>query len=330
MAPPVPLVRVIRSGLLESVHAGHVAVCDAEGRLLASLGDPNRTLYSRSCMKPLQAAVSLRWFGEDPPQDLMAVMCGSHNGESEHVRAVRRLLRWGGARVSDLGCPAALPSLPDDARRVARPARIFHNCSGKHAGMVGACARTGRDVASYLSPTHPLQREILAAVRRGTGFARPSIGVDGCGAPVHGVTLSAMATLFARFARPERLGPDGPFVSRAVAAMRAHPYLVAGRGRTDTALMHEAPGLVCKVGAEGLHCAGILEPGLGVAVRIEDGGERASGPALIHALSELGFLSGSQLERLAPVARRPVLGGGRPVGEVVARFSLRRSRHRPG
>jgi len=324
MASAVPLVHVTRSGLVESVHAGHVAVCDANGRLLAGLGDPHRPLYSRSCMKPLQAAVCLRWFGEDPPEDLMAIMCASHNGEPTHVRAVRRLLRWSGARVSDLGLPAALPALAADARNARRPARIFHNCSGKHAGMVGACNRAGRDVSDYLSPTHPLQREISRAVRRGTGIERPRIGVDGCGAPVHAVTLSAMATLFARLTRPERLGRDAPTASRAVAAMLAHPYLVAGRGRTDTALMSAVPGLVCKVGAEGLHCAGILEQGIGVAVRIEDGGERASGPALIHALAELGLLSPAQIESLAPVSRRPVLGGGRPVGQVVAGFRLRR------
>jgi L-asparaginase II len=323
MTSAVPLVRVVRSGFLESVHAGHVAVCDAQGRLLAGLGDPHRPLFARSSTKPLQAAVSLRWIGDELPEDLVAIMCASHSGEPAHIGAVRRLLRWGGSRVSDLRCPADLPAFSGDARRAGRPARIFHNCSGKHAGMVIASARSGRDVPTYLSPAHPLQREIVRAVRLGTGVDRPAIGVDGCGAPVHGVPLSAMATLFARLARPERLGRYAPTAARAVAAMRAHPHLVAGKGRTDTLLMQEVPGVVCKVGAEALHCASILDEGIGVAVRIEDGGERASGPALIHALAELGIVSPAQLERLAPVARRPVLGGGRPVGEVVAGFELR-------
>jgi L-asparaginase II len=133
-----------------------------------------------------------------------------------------------------------------------------------------------------------------------------------------------MATLFARLARPERLGPYATTAARAVAAMRSHPYLVAGRGRSDTMLMKEVPGVVSKVGAEGLHCTAIIEDGIGVAVRIEDGGDRASGPALIHALAEIGAISAEQLERLAPIARPPVLGGGRRVGEVVAGFRLRK------
>jgi len=324
MASAVPLVRVVRSGLVESVHTGHVAVCDADGRLLLGLGDPDRALFSRSSTKPLQAAVSLRRIGEELPEDLVAVMCASHNAEPVHLAAVRRLLRRGGVPVSALGCPPAFPALAGQARRATGPARIQHYCSGKHAGMLVASARSGWELETYLSPGHPLQREILRAVRRATGVERPLVGVDGCGAPVHGVTLRAMATLFARLARPERLGPYATTAARAVAAMRSHPYLVAGRGRSDTMLMKEVPGVVSKVGAEGLHCTAIIEDGIGVAVRIEDGGDRASGPALIHALAEIGAISAEQLERLAPIARPPVLGGGRRVGEVVAGFRLRK------
>jgi L-asparaginase II len=323
VASAVELVRVIRSGLVESVHAGHVAVCDASGRLLASVGDPHRVVYSRSSMKPLQAAVSLGRMGEPPPPELVAVMCASHNGEPIHVAAVRRLLRCAGVPASALGCPPALPASGGQARPV-RPRPIFHNCSGKHAGMLAACRASGWDLGSYLDPRHPLQRAVLRAVRRGTGVERPVIGVDGCGAPVHGLPLSAMATLFARLARPERLGPEAPGAALATAAMRLHPYLVAGRGRSDTLLLSEVPGVVSKVGAEALHCAALLAEGVGVAVRIHDGGERAAAPALIHALVQLGVVTEAQLERLAPVARRPVLGGGRPVGELVADFRLRR------
>jgi L-asparaginase II len=326
MASAVPLVRVTRSGVIESVHAGHVAVCDADGRLLARLGDPDRLLFSRSATKPLQAAVSLRRMGEDLPEDLIAIMCASHNAEPVHRAAVRRLLRRGGVPVSALGCPPAFPLSTTEARRVARPTRLQHNCSGKHAGMLVASLLSGWALPTYLSPEHPLQREISGAVRTATGFRRPVLGVDGCGAPVHGVPLRAMATLFARLARPERMGRYASTAARAVAAMRSHPYLVAGSGRSDTLLMAEVPGVVSKVGAEALHCAAIVDEGIGVAVRIEDGGERASGPALIHALAQLGAISDEQLGRLAPVARRPVLGGGDPVGEVVADFRLRTSR----
>lgn len=326
MVRPEPIARVVRSGLEESIHLGHVAVCDAEGRLLASLGDPHRLVYSRSSMKPLQAAVSLRRISEPIADDLVAVMCASHNAEPEHVRGVRRLLRVGDLSESALRCPPAYPSEVRDLVRAGRPRRVFHNCSGKHAGMVLAAVRAGWGHEGYLAPSHPLQRDVLRAVRRGTGVDRPYIGIDGCGVPVHGVPLSAMATLFARLGRPDRWGPWGEHVEVATAAMRRHPYLVAGEGRSDTRVMQEVPGVIVKVGAEALHCGSVLEEGIGVAVKVADGGERAAAPALVHTLTSFGFIGPDQVERLAPILRRPVLGGGKRVGDVVIDFRLRRPR----
>ncbi len=326
MPPAAPLVRVIRSGLEESVHLGHVAVCDFEGRLLGGTGDPNHVLFSRSSMKPLQAAVSLRRMAESPAEDLVAVMCGSHNGEPVHVRTVQALLREGGVAENRLGCPADLPKRTEDRRQTDRRRPVYHNCSGKHAGMLAACQRGGLELATYLHPSHPLQREVTRAVRRATGIERPVVGVDGCGAPVHGVTLSGMATLFARLVRPERLGQLAETAELAVSAMRAHPYLVAGKDRSDTLVMAEVPGVVCKVGAEALHCAGIPETGVGIAVKIADGGERASAPALLRSLELLGAVTAEQLQHLGTLAKPAVLGGGRAVGEMVADFRLRRVR----
>src|SRR5206468_458613 len=102
------------------------------------------------------------------------------------------------------------------------------------------------------------------------------------------------------------------------------PYLVGGRSRTDTALMTHASGLIVKSGAEALACAGVSGLGLGVAVKIADGGERASGPALIRTLELVGALSASQMRALGDFATRPVTGGDRRVGDVVAEFALDR------
>jgi L-asparaginase II len=319
-----PLVRVVRSGVTESIHLGHVAVCDSSGRILASAGDPDRLLFARSSMKPLQAAVSLRRIGDRLPQELVAVMCASHNGEPVHVRSVRRLLRSGGLSERHLQCPADLPMAPDARKAVSGPRRIYHNCSGKHAGMLLASDLSGLVLQTYLRPSHPLQREIVRAVRTATDVDRPLIGVDGCGAPVHGLPLKGMATLFARLSGPERLGRLAEHAAAAVGAMRAEPYMVAGSGRSDTRIMQAVPDMICKVGAEGLHCAALLGQGLGVAVRIDDGSDRAAAPALVRVLELLGLLDGAQLERLASVAAPPVLGGGRPVGALEAGFLLRR------
>jgi L-asparaginase II len=323
----VPLVRVVRSGLEESVHAGHVAVCDADGRLIAAAGDPDRLVFARSSMKPLQASVCLDRIAAELPDDLVAISAASHNAEPRHLTAVRRLLRAGAVSESALRCPPSLPARSAEvARTGGRRRRLFHNCSGKHAGMLAACAGAGWPLETYVERDHPLQRDIARTVIRATAVADVPMGVDGCGVPVFGLPLRAMATLFARLTRPERFERLARNVTRVVAAMRAYPFLIAGTNRTDTVLMEAVPGVVSKGGAEALQCGGVLERGIGVAVKIADGSDRATGPALVRSLQLLDVLTPDELARLEPLARRPVLGGGRPVGETRAEFRLQKPR----
>jgi L-asparaginase II len=318
----VPLVRVVRSGFQESVHLGSVAVADADGRLLASAGDHGRVAFARSSMKPLQAAVSLSLIDEDLSDRQVAVMCASHSGEQVHVETVESILRRGDMDPQALRCPPARPLDPEAAMAVPEPEPRFHNCSGKHAGMLLASARRGFDVARYPEPEHPLQHEVLSAVAIAAGREPGAIGVDGCGVPVHALPLPSLATVYARLVRPERLDGFSRQAARAVRSMRAEPYLVAGKDQVCTAVMETVAGVVVKVGAEGLVCAAIEQRGIGVAVKIEDGGPRALGPAILRALSLLEALGPDQADALAGHVRPDVLGGGRPVGEMVADFEL--------
>jgi L-asparaginase II len=324
MSSAAPLVRVVRSGLEESLHLGHVAVCDASGRLLASAGDPGRAIFVRSCTKPVQGAVSLSAMGEAErlPEDLVAISCASHEGEPVHVRAVRRLLRRAGLTEEALRTPPARPGDPASAIRVRTPSPVYHNCSGKHAAMLAASARAGWALDTYRSPGHPLQRRVLAAVRMLSGERDVVVGVDGCGVPVHGLPLRAVATMYARLSDPARQGDLAPWFERAIAGMRAHPYLVGGRGRDDTAIMQAAPGIVAKEGAEALDCAVVPGAGVGIAVKVADGGYRAAGPALVRVLDQLGLLDASARRALRSVAAPPVLGGGKPVGRLEAVVDL--------
>ena len=317
--PSVPLVRAVRSGLEESVHVGSVAVAGPDGHAVALTGDPDRVVFARSSMKPLQAAVSLTLAGEDLTDPEVAVMCASHNGEGIHVETVGRVLSRAGLGYEALQTPPDRPLDPGSG--VAEPDPRYHNCSGKHAGMLLACSRRGFDLASYRDPDHPLQQEVLAAVRRAAGEPR-TVGVDGCGVPVHALSLLEMATLYARLASGTHLDGLAGGAARAVRAMGAAPYLVAGRDRVCTAVMQAAPGVIVKVGAEGLVCAGAS--GLGIAAKVDDGGSRAQAPMIVHALAALGVLEPTQLEALETFARPPLMGGGRPVGHLEPIFRLER------
>lgn len=315
--PAVPLVRVVRSGFEEAVHLGSVAVADADGRLLAAAGEPDGVTFARSSMKPLQAAVSLTLARDDLDDEEVAVMCASHNGEPPHLERVRSILRRAGLGFESLRTPPSWPLDQTSAAGVDGPRPEYHNCSGKHAGMLLASVRRGFDLETYRDRDHPLQSAVLDAVRAAAGEPQ-AVGVDGCGVPVHALPLSSMAALFARLMTPGVV----PGADRAVAAMRAAPYLVAGRDRLCTSLMEAIPGVVAKVGAEGLVCAGVAGRGIGVAVKVQDGAARAAEPAIVRALALLEVVPDPGVPNVARFARPPVLGGGRPVGELVADFEL--------
>lgn len=303
---------VVRSGFVESVHRGIAAVVGPDGSVVAGLGDPATVVLARSAHKPLQALALLRAGAVLTPEQV-AVACASHNGEPRHLEAVRSTLA--GVHLGE----DALRNTPDlpldpDARRAwvaggRGPAAVAHGCSGKHAAMLAVCVARGWDPATYLAPDHPLQRAIGATIEDTTGEAVTGLAVDGCGAPAHAHPLAGLARAFGRLAAASS-GPE----RRVADAMRAHPALVAGLGRSVTRLMEDVPGLLAKDGAEGVYAVG-LPDGHGFAVKIADGADRAAAVAMATLLRRHGGVPDGVLDRLAAV---PVLGHGVPVGAVEA------------
>lgn len=295
---------VVRSGFVESVHHGVVAVLDGD-----SFGDVTSAFFPRSSNKPLQT-VGLLNAGLVPREEAdLALMSGSHDAEPFHVERARAILDAAGLGPEALRCPADLP-LGEAARNawlrgggVAEP--ILMNCSGKHAGMLATCVVNGWPLDTYLDVDHPLQKALADAVSDLSGEPIAALGVDGCGAPIFAISPLGLARGFQRLVEAAPGTPE----RRVADAMRAHPALVAGTGTDDTVLMEKVPGLLTKKGADGVAAAAV--PGVGaVALKIGDGAGRARVPVLIAALRRLGLEIGDIPE--------VVLGGGRPVGEVRA------------
>ena len=298
------IAEVVRSGFVESVHHGSVAVLGGESR-----GDVTRPVFPRSSNKPLQTVGMLR-AGLVPRDDAdLALISGSHYGEPFHVQRVREILAAAGLSTDALRCPAALPlAEPARAARLraggtSEPA--LTHCSGKHAGMLATCVANDWPLETYRDPKHPLQVAIADAVADLAGENVAAVGVDGCGAPVLALSLTALARAFQRLVSAE----PGSFERRVADQMRAHPELVAGTGAADTLLMRAVPGLLAKGGAEGVVAVAVPERGA-IAIKVDDGGMRARTPVLLDELTRLGVE--------VPVIEEPVVGGGRPVGEVRA------------
>jgi L-asparaginase II len=312
-----PVAEIVRSGFAESFHRGSVAVTDPSGNLAASIGDTGAAVFPRSSNKPMQALAMLR-AGWEPGSDAdLAIASASHRGEPFHLAQVRSVLDGAGIGEDRLQCPPDLPS--DPASRAAvlaedgEPRRIYMNCSGKHAGMLAACAAAGWDPATYRDPEHPLQRLVIATVQELTGDRVAAVGVDGCGAPVLAVSLAGIARAFSRLVE----APAGTPERRVADAMRANPKLIDGTRGPDHRMMAAVPGLIAKGGAEGVHV--IAAPGVGaVAVKIDDGAGRASTPVALRAFTQIGGLvvpeeSKPEIDALlAP----EVLGGDQPVGRL--------------
>lgn len=292
---------------------------DDGGSLLASYGEIDRAFYIRSSAKPFQATVSQEaGAGLDPLE--LAMACASHRGFPVHIGLVESMLARGGLEESQLRCPMDWPIHPSAQRRVVgsgatTPRRIWHNCSGKHAGFLRACVARGWPIESYLSPDHPLQRRVVELATGLGGVDVEPVGVDGCGAPVLRTTARAMARMYARLATDQRFAP-------VYSAMHRYPALVGSNGEGDTEIAI-ALDAVAKGGAAG--CIGVGIGGrLGLAAKCWDGSGTIANVAAVAALDQLGELNSTAARSLETLASPPVLGGGVGVGRVEARFELER------
>lgn len=334
-----PLVEVVRGSLVEAIHRGDLAVVDSSGTLRASVGDPRgKITYWRSAAKPFQALALIssgaaeRWGLST--QDL-ALIAGSHNGEPVHAEQASALLRKIGGELADLACGALPPLDPQAAadllRRHEQPTALHNNCSGKHLGMLALATHLSADRHGYQSPRHAVQAVISEAISDFSSVQEDEmvIGIDGCGVPCFGTSVYHLGLAFARLMDPGSLGEPFAGAARDIrAAMTAHPYLVAGRGRLDTDLMRgaAADGLVAKGGASGVQCVG-LPGGLGLAIKIEDGfmgpPPAPGGAVTIAALHQFGVLDEAQVTSLSTHAR-PLLRNvaGQVVGDMRPRFTL--------
>jgi len=288
--PPI-VVEVRRDGIAEARHRVH-AVAVRGGAVLSAAGDAQLTCFMRSASKPIQALPLARARVDLDHRDL-AIACASHRGTNDQIAAARALLAKAPATEEDLelGLQQGRP-----------PQRIYHNCSGKHAGMLALCRAHGWPTTDYRLPDHPAQLAARAAHEEAAETQPVATAADGCGVVTFALPLERMAHAFARLPHL----PDGERVTRA---MRAHPDLVGGPDGVDYELMRDVPGWFAKGGAEGLLCAA-NDDGLGVALKAEDGASRPLGPALAALLAPLGV-------DLPTLARTPIRNSrGERVGEV--------------
>lgn len=335
---PVVAARVYRGETAEATHYADIAVVDQEGRLIRSLGNPGAITMTRSSIKPFQLCPLIMTgaadaFGFDDEQ--LSIMAGSHSGTDRHREVVLRNLTQIGLGPEYLQCGAHLPlGMQTDGRYPSHDEDkdpLRHNCSGKHSGFLALAKQMGVDPARYLDPDTPHQQLIRQAVAEVCEYdvALMPPAIDGCSAPNFPLPLVNLARGFMRLAYPQCCRQElASALTRVRRAMTAFPVLYSGEGRFDFNLMSSLAGrVVCKGGAEALQGIGLVEPRLGIAVKVQDGGARALGAICIESLSQLGAVDDlTQLPLLSGYVRPEVRNNRRLLtGHIVTEFKLERN-----
>jgi L-asparaginase II len=302
--------------MVESRHLGAAVLVDAKGTLVRSLGDASALIYPRSTLKPLQAVAVLR-AGAPLVGAQVVLASASHAGSPEHLAVVRSILDAAELPASALQCPVDWPlgrEYRDDLVRSGDgPSRMHMNCSGKHAAFLLACVVNGWTTEDYLEPDHPLQVLVRDTVVELTGEPVEHSGTDGCGAPVHAVSLEGLARAVGRVS-----SADSGNAAVLTEAILANPWAIDGVGRANTLVIEEL-GLIAKLGAEGVLVLG-AKSGAAVAVKILDGGSRAATLVALELMVEAGEVSRSAATEVLERSLEPVLGGGHVVGSILPAF----------
>ncbi|MBN8294218.1 asparaginase [Rhodobacter sp. NTK016B] len=287
------MIEVWRGDILEGLHCGHAVICDAGG-VVEAWGDPGAVIYPRSSCKMVQALPLLdTGAGRALPQKRLALACASHQGAAIHTHEVAAWLADLGLSESDLRCGVQIPDdIPERDRLICTgdsACQLHNNCSGKHAGFLMLNQHLGGG-PDYVEADHPVQKAVKEAFEDVTGEDSPGYGIDGCSAPNFATTLAGLGRAMARFATATESDARGRAMVALREAMVAHPEMVAGATRACTELMQVMDGVAIKTGAEAVFVAILPAQGLGVALKIVDGGTRASEAAITALLSRLGVL----------------------------------------
>ncbi|MCZ8513743.1 asparaginase [Paenibacillus filicis] len=326
------LVEEYRGGVLENVHYGAVCVVDEKGTVIYRAGHPEHMTFLRSAAKPFQAIPVMKRridevYGLTDAE--AALFAASHRGEAFHIEALESILHKTGISEEGLHCCATYP-LNEDAKaqrhRAHEPKRrLFHNCSGKHSGLIALSKHMGWDERTYYLPDHPVQQEIIGTLAEIAGVPVSSIpvGIDGCGLPVHALPLRSITLLYLKLACPDLI--EDPLTRTAAARMAKlmndYPDMIADTRFVCSALLKD-DNLSAKGGAKGVYGIGLRKERLGISLKVSDGSEQVWPCIIASILERLGYGNKETINRLYELVPNAIVNdGGTPVGERKAVFT---------
>lgn len=294
------LLNEYRGGVLECQHYGAICITSKDG-VIAQTGDSDWDCFYRSASKPLQS-LPVFIHGLDQKHGITeeeaAIFSGSHWGDEDHVRVLESLLEKTGLSEDQMIMLPTYPNREEQKRLLLRtnqpPRKIYHNCSGKHVGMMLLARELGESVENYWTQESLTQREILHVIAQMTDIdvEQIRIGVDGCGVPVYATPFHTIATSFLRLAQPQLIGNPTlrGAVEKNIRILHRYPDMIAGKDVICSILTSD-PDLIAKGGALGVYAVGIRSLGVGIAVKIADGSQEEYAAIILEVFRQLGYNS---------------------------------------
>lgn len=327
------LIKEYRADVVECVHSGSICIVDDRGKVTQYAGDPHYVTFTRSAAKPFQAIPGVRGgivehYGLNESE--IAVMTASHRSESVHVDTLQSLAEDAGLTEEQLICAPSYPLDPISMEGLLRSGgyrrRIYHNCSGKHLGVLAYSKMKGYPTEGYADPDHPAQREILETFAKMADLSPDELGkgTDGCGFPVFALPISALATAYMKLACPDQIEDEKTreAVIRITNAMNHYPLLVGGSGRVDSILLEDS-NIIAKCGFKGVYCFALRKERIGVCFKIADGSEEEWGWIVQSILDQIGYTGHETIAKLREAFPREIRNdAGKTVGHAETAFTL--------
>jgi L-asparaginase II len=322
-------VEVTRGPAVESAHAGAMCIVDVSGMVLASTGDINRAVFPRSSVKLIQALPLIETGAADAldfSNEELALICGSHTGETKHTELVSKILKKVQLDENALECAPQWPRRGEDKAALNKldkePSRLHNQCSGKHAGFLCLADHNDWPVEGYAKADHPAQKLIRQTMEELTGKLHKSEmqGADGCSMPTYALPMKTLAYAFSRLATGSGLTKERlAAVRRLMRACQLHPELASGQDMFDASVMKTLGSRIyLKSGAEGIICASLPSMGLGIIVKCTDGAERAARVMMGSVIEALIPLAEQERRALNPVFYPAITDmAGEPVGQLM-------------
>ncbi|BFH64528.1 asparaginase [Paenibacillus azoreducens] len=328
-----PLMEEFRGGVLENVHLGVLCGVNDKGEVIHEVGSAEHVTFLRSAAKPFQAIPVMKQdiAGKYGLTDAEAAMfAASHRGEAYHIEALEAIMRKTGLSEEQLLCCPTYP-LNDEPkfacmREGKAPRRLYHNCSGKHLGIIATAREMGYDTETYWQPSHPIQQEILHTLADMAEYPveQIRIGVDGCGFPIFALPLQNIAKAYLKLACPDLIADveTREAVKRMTAYMHAAPDSIASHQFICSELLRDS-NIVAKGGAKGVYCFSLIRERVAFALKVIDGSETPWPIIVASILEQIGYGNKETIDRLYSVVSKEIQNDNHiVVGERKAAFTF--------